>query len=1253
MVRFKAKEVSGLLRASQNIWILLVLGLLLNMFLRNSLPAIAMSILLVALLIPPAAAIWVLARKLRLRAAWWWGVVGLVPIVNWGIAVVLHGRVWRVLRAFGISRMEMRPGVRTKLLGEESPEEEREVKMGFSWLGLLFFLLFLVLAAGLNISAFTVAGQQSQIKAGLKAFDLQYYETAARKLGPVAAVGGHEVRARLGFSLLHTSKPGSPERKRAVKLLAQEADHDPVAALGLGQVYLNGMEIDRDPRLAERYLRKAVNAGLPLACNELGTLYFGGNGVPRNHKQAFELFQRGADGGVGMAMLNLGNCYAKGFGVARDPARALEYYRRAEAKKAKMVKGFIAQALFDGLGCEKNVAEAFRLANAAAEENDPIACNLLGVIYWEGAEGIPPDVKLAEQYLRRAVQGNVPMAGSNLGFLLLNSSPPRTEEGLRLLHDAYDRYRDPNAALYLGPLYMEGKGVERNPAKGEELYRQAADFGLSAANWNLAQLEIGRNHLDEGVRRLKLAAEQGYPEAINLLGYYFMHGTGVSRDPAKGLELYLKAANLGLPAGMSNVGITLLDVPGREAEGIAWLKKAAEEGEPNAMNQLAVIYADGQYGTPPDLEKAVSLCRQALRLGLPSAAHYLSGYLTRQGKDGEALEALKNGAARNDPHCLNALGQCYETGTGVPKDPQKGLECYLKAAKQELPAAMYNAGLALLDQGLPDSRKEGMVWLEKAAAQGVPIALNQLGLIYAEGRYGMKTAPDKAEAFYRKALDAGSQIAAYNLYSLLCQQGKTEDAVRALELGAQQNQPICLNALGVAYESGRGVTKNLQKMLEYYLKAAELGLPVAMYNAGVSLLNLPGREAEGVAWLEKAAEQKQEDAANRLGLIYANGEFGKTADAAKAEAYYREALRLGAPIAAYNLAYQFFSQKKYPEAVRSLELGSEQGEPNCQNLLGVWYRDGTRLSKDPQKALELFRHAADAGLPEAMRNAAGMLLATENSKAEGVKYLENAAAQNDPEALDWLGYCCQLGEGVPKDMARAEGYYRRSIALGYLEAFCDLGLLLEEKSGPGDRAEAEKLYREAAEKDYAPAQYQLAVLLGEKRIESRRWLERAAGQGNIRALNRLGSIYCQGTGVKVDYELSRKYFIRAAELGSVEALSCLGYLAQQYENKPDEAVGWFRRAAEAGDTDAMVQMAAFCRDGKADEPRNLEKAFEWAEQALKGGNPDAYYFLGQFYEYGIGVKQDLNKALEFYRLSKKEGDKDAEKKVRELERRLK
>jgi|GEM_PF-774610 len=1249
MVRFKAKEVGGLLKASQNVWVLLVLGLLLNMFLRKSLSAMSLSILLVIFQILSAAAIWVLARKLRLRAAWWWGVLGLIPFINWGLAVVLHGRVRRVLRAFGITRKEASPGVRTKLLGQESPEEEREINMGFSWLGLLFFLLFLVLAVGLNISAFTVAWQQAQIKTGLKAFDLQYYETAARKLGPVAKMGGPKVRARLGFALLHTSKPGSPERKRAVKLLLQEADHDPVAALGLGQAYMNGMEIGRDPRLAEQYLRKAVNADIPLACNELGTMYLSGAGVQRDQKLAFELFQRGANAGNGMAMLNLGSCYAKGFGVTRDPVRALEYYRRAEAKKARMAKGYIAQAYFQGTGVEKNVAEAFRLANAAAKEDDPVACNLLGIIYMEGAEGISADLKLAEQYLRCAVQGKIPTASSTLGFLLLNSSPPQTEEGLRLLHDAYEQNREPNAALYLGSLYMEGKGVERNPAKGEALYRQAADFGLPVANWNLALLEIDRNHLDEGIRHLKLAAEQGYPEAINQLGYYFEKGAGVPRDPAKGLELYLKAANLGLPVAMSNVGVTLLDLPGREAEGIAWLKKAAAKENPGAMNQLAMIYANGRYGTQPDLDQAVSLCREAFRLGLFAAAYNLSEYLTRQGKHDGALDALKNGAAQNEPNCLNGLGRRYEAGTGVPKDPKKELECYLQAAKQELPAAMYNAGIALLS--LPGSREEGIGWLEKAAAQGTPEALNQLGLIYAEGRYGMKTDPEKAEAFYRKALDAGSRIAAYNLYYLLYQQGKTEDAVRALELGAQQNEPNCLNALGLAYQSGDGVPQSLWQGFENYLKAAELGLPVAMYNVGNYMVK-SGREAEGLVWLEKAAELKQANAINRLGLIYENGDFGKTPDAAKAEAYYREAFRLGAPIAAYNLADLFFSQKKYPEAVRALELGSEQGEPNCQNLLGVWYRDGAHLPKDPQKALALFRRAADAGLPEAMRNAAGMLLATENGKAEGVKYLEKAAALNDPEALDWLGYCCQLGEGTPKDMVKAEEYYRRSIALWHFEAFCDLGSLLEERGGPGDRAEAEKLYRQAAERDYAPAQYQLAILLGEKRIESRRWLERAAELKYIFALNRLGSIYCRGAGVKADYELSRKYFTRAVELGSVEALSCLGYLAQQYENKPDEAVGWFRRAAEAGNTDAMVQMAVFCRDGQGDEPRNPGKAFEWAERALKGGNTEAYYFLGQFYEHGIGVDQNLNKALEFYRLSKKEGDKDAEKKVRELERRL-
>ncbi|MBQ8045104.1 MAG: SEL1-like repeat protein, partial [Bacteroidales bacterium] len=45
--------------------------------------------------------------------------------------------------------------------------------------------------------------------------------------------------------------------------------------------------------------------------------------------------------------------------------------------------------------------------------------------------------------------------------------------------------------------------------------------------------------------------------------------------------------------------------------------------------------------------------------------------------------------------------------------------------------------------------------------------------------------------------------------------------------------------------------------------------------------------------------------------------------------------------------------------------------------------------------------------------------------------------------------------------------------------------------------------------------------------------------------------------------------------------------------------------------------------------------------------------LALFYEEGIGVIQDYNKALELYQLLADNGDKDAKKKVKEVKKKIK
>jgi TPR repeat protein len=58
-------------------------------------------------------------------------------------------------------------------------------------------------------------------------------------------------------------------------------------------------------------------------------------------------------------------------------------------------------------------------------------------------------------------------------------------------------------------------------------------------------------------------------------------------------------------------------------------------------------------------------------------------------------------------------------------------------------------------------------------------------------------------------------------------------------------------------------------------------------------------------------------------------------------------------------------------------------------------------------------------------------------------------------------------------------------------------------------------------------------------------------------------------------------------------------------------------------------------------PKNLPKAFELCEKAAIGGRAISMFNLGHFYEMGIGVKKNLDKAVEWFSQAADKKDADA------------
>ncbi len=57
---------------------------------------------------------------------------------------------------------------------------------------------------------------------------------------------------------------------------------------------------------------------------------------------------------------------------------------------------------------------------------------------------------------------------------------------------------------------------------------------------------------------------------------------------------------------------------------------------------------------------------------------------------------------------------------------------------------------------------------------------------------------------------------------------------------------------------------------------------------------------------------------------------------------------------------------------------------------------------------------------------------------------------------------------------------------------------------------------------------------------------------------------------------------------------------------------------------------------KEDNEQN-KKAFSYFMKAVKTGDAQAQYYVGYFYERGIGVEQDIEQAVHYYTMSAKNG----------------
>lgn len=223
--------------------------------------------------------------------------------------------------------------------------------------------------------------------------------------------------------------------------------------------------------------------------------------------------------------------------------------------------------------------------------------------------------------------------------------------------------------------------------------------------------------------------------------------------------------------------------------------------------------------------------------------------------------------------------------------------------------------------------------------------------------------------------------------------------IPALQKAAKKGDAAAQFQLGRAYYRGNGVDKDPKKALELIRKAADAGNPDAIDSMGFLYANgeiVELDESQAVKWFRRGAEAGLARSKLNLGLLLRQG---KTIQPSAAESLklMEEAAAAGLPEAKSYLGQLYFNGDRHlkPDYAKSypyVKEAAEAGDPACQNLMGIFCRDGLGVREDFNEP---------------------------HSREEAAGWFRKAALQNDLKAQSNLAHTLGVGSPACKDPKEA------------------------------------------------------------------------------------------------------------------------------------------------------------------------------------------------------------------------------------------
>ena len=564
-------------------------------------------------------------------------------------------------------------------------------------------------------------------------------------------------------------------------------------------------------------------------------------------------------------------------------------------------------------------------------------------------------------------------------------------------------------------------------------------------------------------------------------------------------------------------------------------------------------------------------------------------------------------------------------------------------------------------------------WFQKAADAGDPCSMWLLVAVHED-----RESWDNALHWQIKAAQAGHEKAQRGLEQQH-EHGDLESRIGDEQVfdwyvwSAEQGHVWAQLFLAEAFRCGDLIEQDNEQAAHWYLQAATQGEPHAQLQIGKFYwegLGLEHDDVQAKYWLDKSATQGNPEAQYQLGLLLR--EIGEEENAvrmiecAASQEYGPAQYHIAVEGTTFDVTDDECAEM-FEKAFTWYEEHAEYGDSELRLDFALMHVNGWDTSGSAnffeglwlleEVASEPIAFDSDTGKPssrnDAQRRASRRLgiellkLASKDNVSEAIRWLEQAADLGDADAcvdlaelylhgIYWLGRYDSREPPtklIEIDLEAAVFWFERGFQLGWSTAAYKLGYeYLVGKHLPQNLTLAEKWLLQAANAGYSSAQntlgseYASGNRLKQNAEAAIYWLKLAAEHSQFTGL-KLAEIYLDGKIAPRDFEESIKWLTHASEIGTSR-----NYAMNMVAHKCFD--GRFNAAEESTAHAWLVQMATKAIEAVADTENRSAAA-------------NAYY-LAALFELGLGVEQDMEKAIYWYRQSAEQEFYNAKTRLHEL-----